>query len=196
MKMLGTFNEVRYDKTFNKGNYENEKIGLTYAPHEQEDIFQAIDNLRKIVHGDAPITTATTPAGPVTVTATVEKKTTAKKDTTKKAAEEKSEKAEEAKAEVKAEEKAEEKVEEPKEEVKEKKKVMGKNTLYDRDNQNHKKLLSGFLDKASPNWKNPTMIKKALATSQKLHEEKTDFLDGEGNILDSFKDKFLAELGN
>jgi hypothetical protein len=65
-----------------------------------------------------------------------------------------------------------------------------KSTAYDRTLDTHKKLLSTFLDANSPGWK--TKLAKAGEASTSLVG--TPFLDGEGEMLQSFKDAFLAFL--
>ena len=75
---------------------------------------------------------------------------------------------------------------------KEKVKVKGKNTPYDRTMDNHKKQLSKFLNASCPEWSNSTNLPKAGAASQALNG--TDFLDGEGEVLQSFKDAFIEKL--
>jgi hypothetical protein len=71
-------------------------------------------------------------------------------------------------------------------------KVSQKATAYDRLLDTHKKLLAGFLDTNFIGWKAPATLVKAGAASAALVG--ADFLDGEGEILQSFKDAFLAYL--
>lgn len=93
--------------------------------------------------------------------------------------------------------KAEAPAEEPKkEETKEKKTrkettvktKATKATVYDRNLDAHKNNLGAYLDKQFPGWRKPENLKKAGTASREL--QGTDFLDGEGNILQSFKDAF------
>ncbi len=70
--------------------------------------------------------------------------------------------------------------------------IKGKNTAYDRKMDTHKKLLKGFLDVNFPGWNNATNLPKAGKASEGLSG--TDFLDGEGEIIQSFKDSFLSYL--
>lgn len=191
MENKGFFTEVRVDATINKGNYESEKVGVTYAMAEGEDVFKAISLCKDVVYG------RNTTDVKVEV---VEKKEDKKEvSITKPKASKAAVKAEEPKVE---ETKVEEtKVEEPVAEVapkaeepkKEKRTIVkAKNTPYDRMNESHKRLLSSFLDKAQPNWKMKGIIEKAAKASQELTDSKEDFLDGDGVIMESFKTKFLA----
>lgn len=99
-------------------------------------------------------------------------------------------------SEVKAPEETAKEVETPVAPKEEKKapavKVKGKATPYDRTVDTHKKLLSKFLDTNFPQWKDSTNLPKAGAASQALNGK--DFLDAEGEVLQSFKDAFLEEL--
>jgi len=182
--MKGQFTEVRFDATINKGNYESEKIGVTYAMAEGEDVFEAISTCKNVVYGNNTTVTKTTAS--VTETKAEKKSVVKEKKETPKA--------EEKKVEEKVEEKAEEVKTEEKKEEKKKTVVKAKNTPYDRTKEEHKRLLSSFLDKAVPNWKSKEVVSKASAASSKLTEEKADFLDGDGNILDSFKQAFMSLL--
>lgn len=89
--------------------------------------------------------------------------------------------------------KVEEKKEEPKKTAAPKKETTrvtkaSKNTAYDRVLDTHKNNLGVYLDAAYPNWRHKDNIKKASDASKAL--QGTEFLDAEGNILDSFKEAF------
>lgn len=200
----GNFTEVRFDATINLGNYSSEKLGVTYSMAERENVFSVINLCKDVVYGRAvPETVEVKKEEPKKeVKAAVEKPkaATATKPKVTKAAKEEAEAAVDA---VVAEEETKEEVaveetvaEEVKEEPKKEKRVIAKAkaTPYDRANESHKRLLSAFLDKSQPNWKSKEVIAKASKTSQLLSEAGEDFLDGDGVLLQSFKDKFLEQL--
>lgn len=94
--------------------------------------------------------------------------------------------------------KEEEKDEKPKSEEKPKEakktvetkaaKKINKATLYDRELDTHKEIISVFLDSKYPKWKVPSNLKKAGAASKSLVG--TNFLDENGDLLSSFTDAF------
>lgn len=173
----GNFTEVRVDATLNKGNYESEKVGVTFAMAEGDDVFTVINLCKDVVYGRAVVG-----------------KTEPKKEIKTEAAKEEAKTVIEA---VVEEAKTEEVVESPKKEtVKKERKVAVKAraTPYDRTNESHKRLLSAFLDKSQPNWKTKEMLSKASKISQKFSDDKEDFLDADGVPLVSFKEKFLEQL--
>ena len=63
-----------------------------------------------------------------------------------------------------------------------------KATIYDRNLDTAKALLGIFLDKEYKNWRTADELKKAGTASRALVGE--EFLDSEGNVLESFKVKF------
>lgn len=172
--------EVRFDATYNKGNYESEKIGVTCSLSEGEDVFAAIETLRKITKGEKS-----------SVASKEEIKVGVKKPEVKKP--------EVKKVEVEIEEVKE--VEAPAKEVapkevKEKtpkKEKAAKVVPYSRTNDVHKKLLGSFLDKSMPSWKVGPNLKKASEISKEL-DGKEAFLDEVGNLLESFKELFLQKM--
>lgn len=183
--MLGRFLEVRVDATINKGNYESEKVGVTYAPEESEDIYAAIEACRAIVYGTSQAATGK-------VEATVKEKEAKPKTTKAKDATTESVKANDEKKSEKVDTKAEEKA--AKGEEKAKAKVAAKFTAYDRENGAHKKKLSALLTEKYPTWKTEDKLKNnALSASQKLHEAGTLFIDPEGVVSQEFLDK-LTEI--
>jgi len=171
--MESKFTEVRYDRTFNLGSYESEKLGVTYSMADGEDIFKAIEHVKSVVLG----------------------KNVVKEEV--KVVEAKKEEPKKKKADPKPVEKVEESVEEEtvEEPVKEepKKKKAGKTITYNRKDDIHKKRLAEFLDADFPKWKDPAILKKAASISAEF-DGKEAFLDAEGNILDSFKTNFLGKL--
>jgi hypothetical protein len=75
-------------------------------------------------------------------------------------------------------------------------KVKSKKTVqYDRELATHKDMLGAFLDeKVGKKWRSGDLLSKAAKTSAALHKEGTPFLDGEGNILESFTTEFLKRF--
>jgi outer membrane biosynthesis protein TonB len=184
--LSGNFTEVRVDATINKGNYESEKVGVTFALAEGDDVFSVINLCKDVVYGKA-VFKKEEPKSKLKTEAAKEEAKTVVETVVEEA------KAEEAKSEETV--KEEVKKEEPKKEKAGKKvAAKAKETPYNRADESHKRLLSAFLDKAQPNWKTKEVITKASKTSQLLSEAGEDFLDGDGVLLQSFKDKFLEQL--
>lgn len=195
----GHYTEVRFDATINKGNYENEKLGVTYAMAEGEDVFEVIKEVKVVVLGGEK-------AGPVTKTeASVGSKKVTKekaevvqsgghKEVVKEepAKEEKTPLEEEA---AKEETLVEEKKEKKTKENKPKAEKEAPTVIYDRKNDNHKARLGEFLDGWNRNWKakDSDVLKKASAASAALTGNEP-FLDADGKLLESFKEKFLGYL--
>lgn len=193
--MNGKFVEVRIDATINLGNYSSEKIGVTYVMAGGEDIFGAIKMCKDVVYGRTVATNVEVVVDQKSTATAVEKKTPAtatKKKEAPAAATATEPKQEETKAEEAPVQATETKEAAPTATAK-RNIAKVKNTVYNRNNEEHKRLLSAFLDKAFPTWKSKDSIKKASEISSKL-SEKEDFLDGEGVILESFKQKFLDGL--
>ena len=81
--------------------------------------------------------------------------------------------------------------EDKKEEVKtEPEKKTKKSVPYSRTNETHKKLVGELLDSRYPGWRSSP--NKYVEASKKL--EGQDLLNDEGLVLDSFKEKFDAEV--
>lgn len=75
-----------------------------------------------------------------------------------------------------------------------KKAFKSKPQAYDRENDTHKEIFSGVLKAVAPTWKKDAKLKaKAKSTSVKL--EGSDFLDGDGEVLASFKQSVKKSLG-
>lgn len=167
--------EIRYDYTFNKGNYESEKIGATVAPVLETDTAERLLAYAKaIVHGYVTGNNYVADPKQMELEPIVEEKEEPKKKTKSKKV---------AKA-------VEEKVEEKVEEVEEKPaaKVKGA-TPYNRADALHKKLIGELLDRECPNWKKEG---KGLAASKAM--EGKDFLDRDGQILPSFSKELSKVL--
>lgn len=94
----------------------------------------------------------------------------------------------EAKSEASTEEKTEAKTEAKTEDKTEKK--TKKSVPYSRTNETHKKLVGELLDSRYPGWRSSP--NKYVEASKKL--EGQDLLNDEGIILESFKEKFDAEV--
>ena len=194
--MNGKFVEVRIDATTNLGNYNSEKIGVTYVMADGEDIFGAIKMCKDVVYGRAVASNVEVVVDQKSTATAVEKKTpataTKKKEAPAAATTATEPKQEETKTEEAQAQATETKEAAPTATAK-RNIAKVKNTVYNRNNEEHKRLLSAFLDKAFPTWKSKDSIKKASEISSKL-SEKEDFIDGEGVILESFKQKFLDGL--
>ena len=70
------------------------------------------------------------------------------------------------------------------------KKKKSKSSPYDRKNDLHKDIVGTMLDEEIPKWRK----KKSLEAKSKLASKELDgedFLDSEGNVLETFKEKFM-----
>ena len=67
-------------------------------------------------------------------------------------------------------------------------KKISKATMYDRVLETHKSLIGAFLDTKYPKWRKNELIKKATQASKNLNG--IEFLDENGEMLESFKIKF------
>lgn len=63
-----------------------------------------------------------------------------------------------------------------------------KATAYDRTHDPHKALLGKFLDEDYRGWRGKESLPKAIEASKQLNG--SEFQDGEGNILETFKTEF------
>lgn len=196
----GHYTEVRFDATINKGNYENEKLGVTYSMAEGEDVFEVIKEVKGIVLGGETSRPATkTEASIGSKKATKEKTEVVQPGGHKETLKEEPAKEEKLPLEEAVEEAA--KVEAPVEEKKKAKETKPKAdksapvVIYDRKNDNHKARLADFLDAWNKNWKakDSDTLKKASAASSALHGTEA-FLDADGKLLESFKEKFLGYM--
>ena len=191
---------LSYSRTKNLGDFNSEKVELTYELGENEDVYEAVKLVKDTVckalgitndkhlepYSDKPAATATAVEKKTPATATKKKETPAAVTAATEPKQEET-KTEEAQAQA-----TETKEVAPTATAK-RNIAKVKNTVYNRNNEEHKRLLSAFLDKAFPTWKSKDSIKKASEISSKL-SEKEDFLDGEGVILESYKQKFLDGL--
>jgi outer membrane biosynthesis protein TonB len=199
---LGEFkmDTVRYLRRKNLGNYEHEELEVSTVVEDGQSRSAVTADLRNFVNsalngGLQPTITKAEPSEnknpPKGETKVLKEKPQTKKEEPK---------AEEVKEEPKAEEapaKEEPKAEEPKKEKAPKKETTtkikpSKATAYDRELDTHKALLGKFLDSEFPGWRKSDLLKKAVAASHAL--KGSDFQDGEGNILESFKVEFRKHL--
>lgn len=67
--------------------------------------------------------------------------------------------------------------------------VKTKAVAYDRILDSHKSLIGSFLDASAKGWRDQAILKHAGVASRELQGK--DFLDSEGEILESFKTEFL-----
>lgn len=72
-----------------------------------------------------------------------------------------------------------------------KRKKKSKPVKYDRNNPNHKSDVISIFDEYSDNWR---IEHKASAKEASVKMEGEDMYDGEGNILDTFKECLLSPL--
>lgn len=217
MKIQG----LEYERGFNLGNYEQEKIKVQVLVEEGEnpsDILAdtinfvtsrganqikskitngvAVGSGQQMVASSSTVTHVSTGAATTKDAEPKVKEKAAKEPKAKVEAKVVEENKEEPKVEDKKEEaKVEPKVEEKKEEVKADTAPAAKksrlNSAYNRTNELHKKVVGEILTKNFPGWDKPDRISKAKVASETLNGK--DFLDGEGLVLQSFTDE-LKEL--
>lgn len=197
MKITG----LTFEKRWNLGDYNHENLIATAGVEENENPSTALKNLIAFVRtkGVEEVEAAPITSSPSPKVQEVKDKKEAKETKTKTETKETKVKVEEKKVEEtgketsNGEEKSEESSQVKSEEKKsEKEKIVKKNkgVPYDPDNNQHKKLVGEFLDKASPSWRANTAPAKAV--SQTLRGD--EFQDAEGLIMEEFKTKFLEEL--
>jgi len=182
--------EIKYMRRNNLGNYEHEEIAMTTVVEEGEDHMAVMAILKKDVlagFGDLP-------SAPVKEEKPAKAAKNAKKEAPVKEEEEVA--AEEEEAEEVAAEEEEEEVAAEEEEAEEEKPVKTgkkknfkkKPQSYSRSSEQHKEILSTLLKSVAPDWKKTDDGKaRAKDASQKM--EGKDFLDEEGEVLQSFKDE-------
>jgi hypothetical protein len=165
---------IEYGYTWNRGNYESEKLSVSARVEEGEVATAVIERLKDIVHGII--------RDPVSVATSVSPKV-----------EEPKVEAPEIKNETEAE--VQKSAKKPQKEREVKKKLTlaeKKQTAYDIENIVHKNIVGGILSKEiDPMWKKTP--DRARAASKQMAG--LPFLDEEGLVLQSFKDK-LSELYN
>lgn len=178
---------VKVEQKFRTGEYEHIMVTVAAAPDDGENPAKVVIDLIKLTEardGAAAVTTRDT-----AVTGSGEKP--GKKPADKPAEQTRVDKKEDAKT-----DKA------PKEEPKSDKaepraKKPGKPTPYDKEIDLHKKKVSEFMDAAFPEklangklaWKNDPLIVHARECATEMVGKPC--LDGEGNVVDAFKDEFI-----
>lgn len=187
-KMKAIITEVKYLFRRNLGDYEHEEIGLTASLPEGMEASDAIAEMKEL---------AVSSVGAYLVNEKKEtspepaKAASGKRSKAKPAPEEEEEEVEE--TEEGTEEENDEEVEEKAPKKPAAKKATSKKSKaspFDRDNDLHKDILGAFLDEEIPKWrKKEKLVKRSRSASKEMEGE--DFLDKEGNILESFKEKFL-----
>jgi len=168
---------VEYQRTFKLADYENEKIGMSAILLDGEDALECVTALKAMVN-EAQGTPSAAPAK--------EKKSEAKLEAKKE--ENKKEKVKE--EETKKEEAA---ADSKKSKDKETKKKPAVTTAFEYTNDDHRAQVASTLDEVCDGWRKNADAKafaKKLATSL----TGTDFLDGSGVILPSFKELLQEKM--
>lgn len=174
-----------YERTWNLGDYNSEKIISGCIIDEGEEASEALKNLIAFVNskGDDKVNSAQ-PAEPKPKKDKKPKEDKPAKNTEPEPSDDNEEGGDNGEEKSEKEAKKETKVE------KEKKPRKQTNTPYDPDNALHKKLVGEFLDKKAPKWRSNTDPYKLA--SRELSG--SDFQDAEGMVLDSFVSEFLKEV--
>jgi hypothetical protein len=187
-------NEAIYLKRKNLGNYEHEEVSLSATPDEGQSGIEILKELKEIVDSflnskDAGGTDLSQKPKSVEK----ENKNGSKKESSKKVVKEES--SEEEISEEVDEEDSDSSDEDTEEELPKKKKATKKTkakvTVYERSNTLHQKILGEYLDDNLPGW-TKKYAKQSRTTSNKM--EGKDFLDQDGEILESFGSDFIKKL--
>lgn len=157
--------EIKVEVTIPTEQYGNKKITMIASLDPMEDLLAARENLIKLCYGQEMEVVKT----PIEA---YEEALDAKSEEVKEVLE------------------AEMVEETPVKKAKTPRKVKVKMTPYDRSSELHKKLFSSTLDVLLPDWKKDAI--KAKTASMFL--EKSDFLNEDGVVLDSFKDALLKVM--
>lgn len=157
--------EIKVEVTIPTEQYGNKKITMIASLDPMEDLLAARENLIKLCYGQEMEVVKT----PIEA---YEEALDAKSEEVKEVLE------------------AEMVEETPVKKAKTPRKVKVKMTPYDRSSELHKKLFSSTLDVLLPDWKKDAI--KAKTASMFL--EKSDFLNEDGIVLDSFKDALLKVM--
>lgn len=160
--------EITYGKKFNLGNYESEEYRLTAVLDEDENTIGAIAALKlEVIEAQSGVTFKVEASEPEPVMKPKPKK--AKKVIDEPIPDETGE--------------SDPEIQDPA--PKAKKKFKKKATTYDRANEIHKKLFSASLAEIAPSWKS-TDAGKAKAKQLSRDSDGVDFLDDDGDVLESF----------
>lgn len=165
--------EVKLGQTKNLGSYESERIDLTAALEEGDDVLEVLADLRRVIEGKEPLLTSKV------IEKVVEEKAPVKEV---KGSEEP----------VKEEPTPEKKKAAPKKETGTKKKA--KAQPYDRELPLHRQLMGETLDEVFADWRSNDEIGKKARTASREFVGK-DFLDSDGKVVDSFKAELKEFLG-
>lgn len=157
--------EITVEVTIPTEQYGNKKITMIASLDPMEDLLAARENLIKLCYGQEMEVVKT----PIEA---YEEALDAKSEEVKEVLE------------------AEMVEETPVKKAKAPRKVKVKYTAYDRSSELHKKLFSSTLDVLLPDWKKDAI--KAKTASMFL--EKSDFLNEDGVVLDSFKEALLKVM--
>ena len=157
--------EIKVEVTIPTEQYGNKKITMIASLDPMEDLLAARENLIKLCYGQEMEVVKT----PIEA---YEEALDAKSEEVKEVLE------------------AEMVEETPIKKAKAPRKVKVKYTAYDRSSELHKKLFSSTLDVLLPDWKKDAI--KAKTASMFL--EKSDFLNEDGVVLDSFKEALLKVM--
>jgi len=168
--------EISYMKRTNLGNYEHEEITATVVLDEGDDAEQSLVDLKAFVAGEKKETPAP--------------KTVAPK---KSKAIEKEEEIEEIEEVVEEDEEEEVKPKAKAKTTPAPKKKKSKATPYDREEELHKTIFGDCLTEINKKWRTDKKLKlKAQAASRVLNG--ADFLDADGEVLESFKESLEDQL--
>lgn len=159
--------EIKVEVTIPTEQYGNKKITMIASLDPMEDLLAARENLIKLCYGQEMEVVKT----PIEA---YEESVDAKSEEVKEALEVETKMVEETLV----------------KKAKAPRKVKVKYTAYDRSSELHKKLFSSTLDVLLPDWKKDAI--KAKTASMFL--EKSDFLNEDGLVLDSFKDALLKVM--
>lgn len=191
---------VRYLLRKNLGNYEHHELEITDVIESGKDGKSVVSNLMSFVKsalaGEFSEKTTTTPAEKP-VAERVEKPKAEKPAPVETKTEEKGEvtkPVEKPREEIKKEEPKKEEAKKAPAETKKTARGASKNTKYDNAFDPHKKLLGAFLDANVPGWKKADVLEKCKATSKDMVGQ--DFLDADGEVMESFKKSFLEALSS
>lgn len=183
--------EVKYAKRFNLGDYQHEEYTVVAEVEEGESADTVLATIKELVHrNQAGKSSVVEPslAAPVAEEAPAPKKGKGRPP----GAKNKPKAVEEVPAEVVAEVEEHEAKEEAKEEEEKappQKKLKKVGEVYSRSSEIHKKIFAEILGDVYPMWKS-TDAGKSKAKNASMKMEGVEFLDSEGEVLESF----LAEL--
>ena len=172
-----TITEIKYGYTFNRGDYQAERIDVSASLLESEDPATVLESLKRFVHDGHSMKQL--PLVPQDQSPAVSEEPAAAKKRKPRTSPEAKEAAKE-------------------ERLKEEAKVINKEYVeakksapYDRKLDVHKKFFGEMLLKFDPNWKT-----SGLDRAKKISEEMQGipFLDHEGLVLESFREEMAKKF--